>query len=459
MNPDLIEEELLIRYLDSSATDEDRRRALKLLLSSPQARARLVDLAGEMVNLTDHQKAYAEPNTDHLEETTCTLESPSFSRAIQEEKIARLPGRWPGLLTRRRFAASLLLMAALLLGTIIFLSDVTLGLRSEPSMQLADYLGQLTIHHGDRDFKSPFRDLPRLTAGDMVESQNFLSWAEFKLDSSAILTVPVSSKIRIRSLSKERMELDVISGAVRVKSAPDDPFQFVIRSERFHVTTAGSEALVFDYSFSTGMIASFAGTVQVASHDQSQQVQVSPGWMASIAYNDSQLRLTPHPELVDHWSTLGMKPTELGTGMWKNATEPDQVKLLAAPKMYLNPDGTPHQIQEILLAVWRRPGTVTVKGGSRLIVTGRTAKPGPVSFTLRTHSDYGKLLDVFMKTIEPQSLAAPGTAWRVEIPVEEMSSTFRPGLNPLGSILFNISVFTNEEAGLEVSSVELKPPD
>ena len=458
MNPDSLEDDLLIRYLDSSATEEDRRRALELLLYSPQARARLVDLAGQMVHLTDHLQAYAEPNTDHLEETTCTIASQPVDVAISGKNIVKQPGQWPGVLRRRRFAASLLFMASLVLGAIALLGKPALRLQPEAGMQLTDYLGQLTVHHGDRDFKSPLQDLPRLTAGDTVESQNFLSWAEFKLDSGAVLTVPVSSKISIRSLTKERMELDVISGAVRVKSAPDDPVQVVIRSERFHVTTAGSETLVFDYNFSTGTTACFTGTAQVASHDESQQVQVNAGWMASVDYNDSRLRLTPHPKTINHWSTTGMKPTELGTGIWKNSAEPGQVKLLAAPKMYIYPDGAPHQIQEILLAVWRRPGMFRLEGGSRLIVSGRTAKPGPVSFALRTHSEYGKLLDVFVKTIAAQSLAAPGESWRVDIPVEEMSSTFRPGLTPLGSLLFNISIFTNDEIGLEVNSVELKPP-
>ncbi|MFM7594243.1 MAG: hypothetical protein ACKO85_20830 [Isosphaeraceae bacterium] len=131
---------------------------------------------------------------------------------------------------------------------------------------------------------------------------------------------------------------------------------------------------------------------------------------------------------------------------------------LTSPKTYSINDYKPHQIEEVMVAVWRWPGMVALKPGSRLIVTGKYQKASPITFSLRTHSDYGKFLDLFNKTVLPMQLAAPGQIWRVEIPVEEMQPIFRPGQNPLGALLFNISIYTNEPAGLEVNSIELKPP-
>jgi hypothetical protein len=217
--------------------------------------------------------------------------------------------------------------------------------------------------------------------------------------------------------------------------------------------------LVWDFNFTSAFAACFRGSADVASVDETQKVQVKPGWMASTEYQNKELLLIPHPEIIHQWSTLGMKPIELGTGTWKNAERPDEVKLLAGPKMYVYPDGTAHQMQEVLLAVWRKPGIVRLKGGSRLIVSGRYSKKSPVSFALRTHSDLGKLLDVFVKTERPENLAEPDQNWRVEIPVEEMKSIFKSNQNSLGSHLFNISVFTDEDVGLEINSVELIAPN
>lgn len=462
MNLDPHEYQLVVRYLDDSASDEDRRHARELLLRSPEARAYLLEVASQMVHLSDHFSAYLVMPEDDSDTISCRMETRpddnpanADAHAIKKSWLAGF-NNWTHL---RSLAASLLLIAVLLFSVFAFYRSPVGSVAPETVLQISDYLGQLTINHREENFKSPFGDQIRIAAGDTIESHNWLSWGELKLDSGAIVTIPVNSKILVKTLTQERMELDVIQGAVRVKSASNDPFQFVLRSERLHVTTSGSETLLWDYSFGGALAACFEGTAEVTSIDETQKVQVNPGWMATTEYQNTELRLSLHPKIVHNWSTQGMKPNELGTGIWKNAEQPGVVKLLAAHKMYIYPDGAPHEIQEVLLAVWRKPGMVRLKAGSRLIVTGRYTKKSPVSFALRTHSDYGKLLDLFIKTKAPETLAEPGKTWRVEIPVEEMKSTFRPDQNPLGSLLFNISVFTNDEVGLEVNSVELKAPN
>jgi hypothetical protein len=461
MNPDPFDYDLVIRYLDDSASEDDRRQARELLLSNPEARAYLLEVAGQMVHLKDQYSAYLNTAEEDLDTLPCQL-PPQPSQLVEARK--QPVGRHLKLMFNkvdrlRLFAGSLLFIAVMAFTVFAFLNDSGKIRKLEISLQVVDHLGLMSINHQGKDFKPPFSENLRLSAGDTIETQNWLSWAELKLDSGAILTVPVNSKIHIRALTQDRMELDVISGGVRIKSPQNDPLHFVIRSERLHVNTSGSEILVWDINFNSALAACFRGSADAASVDESQQVQVKPGWMASTEYQDKELVLIPHPEIVHQWSTLGMKPIELGTGTWKNAERPDEVKLLAGPKMYVYPDGTAHQMQEVLLAVWRKPGIVRLKGGSRLIVSGRYSKKSPVSFALRTHSDLGKLLDVFVKTERPENLAEPDQTWRVEIPVEEMKSIFKSNQDSLGSHLFNISVFTDEDVGLEINSVELIAPN
>lgn len=459
MNHDPVDYPLVIRYLDASSSEEDRRRAREHMLKNPEARAYLLEVAGQMVHLVDHEAAYAATPCEVSGNITCSLEYQPVTEDAQEEKsVAK---QMPPILKypqRLKFIAGSLMLAVLLFLMFPYIRQADVAAEAEPSLQLSDYLGQLTVNHRHQNYKTPFRDLPPISTGDVIEAHNWLSWAEFKLDSGAILTVPVSSKIHIKSLTKDRMEVDVISGAVRIHAAKDDPFQFVIRSERLQVTTAGSDTLVWDFSFGRALAASFSGSADVTSNDGRLKAHIEHDQMATIGYDDQDFRISGHPEIVHTWTTRGMSPTELGTGIWKEPTQPENVRLLAAPKNYIYADGTSHQLQEVMAAVWRRPGFVRLSGGSRLIVSGRYTKPAPVSFVLRMHSDYGKLLDLFIKTLPPEKLAAPGEPWRVEIPVEEMQSRFKPGRDPIGSLLFNISIHSYEEIGLEVNSIELIAP-
>lgn len=460
MNYDPVDHALMIRYLDPSSSEEDRRRACEYLLHNSEARAYLLEVASQMVHLVDHHKAFVALPFPHSTSEVCPIghlaAPPQVNELVPASQGSPVLLKFP---SRRNVAAGLLLLA-----TLIFTSALTEFRNSKPreaevpSLQVAEYLGELTVTSGQQRIKTPFQAGLRVKAGDLLESHNWLSWAELKLDSGPTLAVLVNSKVSIRSLTKNRMEVDVISGAVRVHSAKDNPFQFVIRSERLHVTSSGSDTLVWDFSFSRALAASFAGSADVTSADGTLRAHVEPDQMASIGYDEMDFEISGHPEIVHTWSSRGMKPVELGTGIWKEPAQPGSVRLLAAPKNYSYPDGTSHQIQEVMPAVWRRPGMVRLKAGSRLIVTGKYTRQAPVSFVLRTHSDYGKLLDLFIETIKPENLAAPGEPWRVEIPVEAMKSRFKPGQDPIGSLLFNISIYTDEEVGLEVNSIELIAP-
>lgn len=459
MERDPVDYELIIRYLDNSASDEELEKARELLLNSREARAYLTEVAAQMVHMIDRHKAYVELPDYLSKPLVCPLDLKTSKPSAKN--VANAHSKWTKLVTSQgsllAFASSLLIVASLLVSNFGVSRKSSTGVASMPSLQISDYLGEVMVSKDSVGFHSPFRENPRISAGDIVQSNSWLSWAELRLDSGATLTVLVNSRIRIKSLTKDRMELEIYEGAVRIKSAQDDPFEFLIHSGRLQVATSGSDTLVWDHNFVSALVASFSGTAEVSSVDGKKKALVEAGLMASINYGDEEFQIGPHPMIVHRWTSNGMTPLGLGTGIWKDPEQPGLVKLHASPKSYVYPDGKLHQIQEIMTAVWRSPDMVRLKSGSRLIVTGRNTKQSPITFSLRTHSEYGKLLDVFAKTIPVENLPAPGETWRVEIPVEEMESTYRPNQNSNGALLFNISVFSSEDIGLEVNSIDLIP--
>lgn len=450
MNGEPIDYSLVMNYLDDSTPDEDRRQAREYLLQSTEARAFLREVAGQIVHLIDQHSANMPLAGEFKGDAACVLVNP------EEKGVEKISGR----MMVPMLAASVLMIAGLLLAsfTIFRGSDALEGER--PSIQLTGYQGELSVSHGLERLKSPLQKLPRVYAGDSVESHSWFSWGELKLESGTVLTLMVNSRVNIKSLTRERMEIDLVSGAVRISAAKDDAMEFVVHSDRLSVSTKGSDTLVWDFNFMRAVAGCYSGWAEVtATGDEMQKVRVRPGEMASIGYNEAEFKVGPQPVVVNQWSSVGMSQVELGTGLWKEPTGPEQVQLLAAPKTYILKDYKPHQIQEVMVGVWRRPEVVGLKAGSRLIVTGQYEKESPITFSLRTHSTYGKFYDLFNKTVEPVQLAPAGRKWRVEIPLEEMQSVFRPGLDPTGSLLFNISIYSYEAIGLEVNSIELKPPD
>ncbi len=458
MDREPIDYALVMRYVDESASDEERRRARDYLLQSPEARAFLVEVAGQMVHLIDHRNSNL-PLSDMLSgPNSCTLQigenpGPVAIKTGGPEKIGSQG-------FRRIYAATVLAIAGLLLATFMIFRESGVVESPPRSIQVTDYRSELSVSHGSEKLKSPFRELPRVYVGDSVETHSWFSWGELKLESGSRLTLMVNSSVHIRSLTKDRLELDLISGGVRVSAMKDDPMEFVVQSDRLKVVTRGSDTLVWDFNFMRALAGCYSGSADVTgTGDEMQKVLVGAGEMASIGYNEAEFEVGPQPLVVDRWSSEGMNSVELGTGLWKKPTGPEQVKLLAAPKTYILNDYKPHQIQEVMVGVWRRPNVVGLKQGSRLVVTGKYEKASPITFSLRTHLTFGKFLDLFNKTVDPAQLAAAGQRWRVEIPLEEMQPVFNPGQDPTGSLLFNISIYSYEAIGLEVNSIELRPPD
>lgn len=460
MKPDPTNYDLVLRYLEDSSTDEESREERELLLKSPEARAILMELTGQMIFMIDRQNAFAELPDQRPEMLICPLDG--TDEDLDDDNLNAGPSFWamlwqiPKRLTA--LAASLLILATLAFSTVRFLQKSGGTAQQSPFLLVSDHMGDVTVSRGGQNFKSPFRELHRISAGDIIETNNWLSWAELRLDSGTSLTVLVNSKIWIKSFTKDRMEVEIFGGGVHIKSAKNDPTRFLIHSDRLHVATAESDMLILNWMMVRAVAGCYTGSAEVSSGDETQKVVVEPGWMASIQYDDT-FRVSRHPDPTYAWSTRDMTPAELGTGLWQKADQPGQVKLLAAPKTYNYPNGETLQIDEILAAVWRSSVKCMVKPGSRLVITGRYAKPGPVSFALRTHSEYGKLLDIFVKTLASENLAAAGETWRVDIPVDEMQPTFKPGNRPDGSLVFNLSAHTSEKIGLEVYSIDLIPPE
>jgi anti-sigma factor RsiW len=85
MNPDPFDYDLVIRYLDDSASEDDRRQARELLLSNPEARAYLLEVAGQMVHLKDQYSAYLNTAEEDLDTLPCQL-PPQPSQLVEARK-------------------------------------------------------------------------------------------------------------------------------------------------------------------------------------------------------------------------------------------------------------------------------------------------------------------------------------------------------------------------------------
>jgi hypothetical protein len=477
MSSDPVKYDLVIRYLDPYASEEDLQQARELLLNSPEARSFLLEVTRQMVFLQNRVEDSLELSFlgDTLGEfTNCHLRlQPSSVDTASSTQVSAASNQIPIWIRPFKTGSRVARYAALfpIILTLILAGNLFYQNRQKPILQggleatasdgilkITDYLAEVTIINGDQSVKSPFNDLPLIRENDVIQTPSWFSWIEFKTKSGTSLTVLASSRVKIRSLTKERISLDVFEGAVRIKSAKDDPMEFYIESERLKTTSVGADMLVWDFDFFPAMGACFAGNIDVESKDGTQKVVVEGGFRGIFDY-DTDLSIIPLPKINDSWTSQGMISQELGNGLWNDSNEPGKVKLLTSPKSYLLPDGSLQQINEILIAVWRKPDMVSVKDGSHLIISGKVTRKGPVSFSLRTHSEYGKLLDVFVKTIPADELPEPGQEWHVKIPVETMTGTYKPGQSVVGSFLFNIGVYTLDEIGLEVQSIDFKPPD
>lgn len=477
MSADPVKYDLVIRYLDPYASEEDLQQARELLLKSPEARSFLLEVTRQMVFLQNRVEDSLELSflSDKLGEfASCHLPlQPSSVDTASSSQVSAGSNQIPIWIRPFKTGSRVARYSALFLIalTLFFAGNLFDQNRQKPILQggleatasdgilkITDYLAEVSINNGNQLLKSPFNDPPLIRENDLIQTPSWFSWIELKMKSGTSLTVLASSRVKIRSLTKERLSLDVLEGAVRIKSAKDDPMEFLIESERLKTKSVGADMLVWDFNFNPAMGACFAGKIDVESKDGTQKVVVEGGLRGIIDY-DTDLSIIPLPKINDSWTSQGMISQELGNGIWNDSDEPGKVKLLTSPKSYLLPDGSLQQINEILVATWRKPGMVSVKAGSRLIISGKVTRKGPVTFSLRTHSEYGKLLDVFVKTIPADQLPEPGQEWHVDIPVETMSGTYKPGQSLVGSLLFNIGVYTLDDIGLEVHSIDLKPPD
>lgn len=160
-----------------------------------------------------------------------------------------------------------------------------------------------------------------------------------------------SSKIRVESLKRNWIEIELYGGAARTKSAKEDPIEFLIHSDRIHVATTNSNILIQNYLAASAVADSYAGEAEVASGEEKRKVVVEPGEMASIHHDDADFRVSRHPAPTHGWSSREMKPKELGTGVWNKLDQPGKVELLTAPKTYDYPNGQTLLIDEISIAV------------------------------------------------------------------------------------------------------------
>ncbi|MEO1984309.1 MAG: FecR domain-containing protein [Fuerstiella sp.] len=461
---DLNLEELIDRHLRSELDDSERERLTELLDSDPSARKKFVE--------------HAEWDTRFAETLRESTHSPRDADMLAAER-AKTDGQWASKPTflRLMLAAAAVVIVALSAGLIYQLGYPEGGIPetnniatqsrvSDESIARITGLSGSLIWTGDRG--QIVRDVKIGTelAGGTIEGMAPDSWFELQFNDGSTVMISGTSMLTFADLGQKQLRLR--EGRLSANVTP----QQVGKPMLIHTRSAVLEVLGTQFDVEANLAATMLnvseGKVRLRRLSDGSEVNVLAKHRVTTDTDDDLLPVLV-PGSVHAWkSQLHLKPENYGK--WQPATEQQLASLKAIPMI---PPKFPHITLYLAgLSIHRSDGSpVVVLPGSKFVVRGRLRSEANVYFGIRVTYPNGEFAGMFRGDLhEKQPLAAMDGNGSFEEVYDLQQFTIDPSVydrrdelaaSPDGLILDGVWVFTNTggPSGLEITEVELVPPD
>jgi len=457
-------EELIDRHLRGELDESDKERLAEWLDSDVDARKEFVE--------------YVHWDTQLAEALRERSDSPRDADTLVAER-AKTDGQWgskPTLL-RLMLAAAAVVIVALSAGLIYQRAypdggipetnnTTTRHLASDVSIARITGLSGSLIWTGDRG--KIVRDVKVGTklAGGTIEGMAPDSWFELEFNDGSTVMISGTSMLTFADLGQKELRLK--EGIFSANVAP----QPIGKPMLIHTPSTLLEVLGTQFeveaSLTSTMLNVTEGRVRVRRLSDGREVDVSAKHRV-IAEGSGDLTPQLVPESVNHWkSQLQLRPGCYGK--WLPATEQRAAAQQAIP---LVPRENPSVTLYLLgIPVSRSDGPpVVVRSDSQFVVRGRLNKPAKIHFGIAVSHVNGEFAGKFRGDLDGQQpISEPGEDGLFEVAYRVGDFTLDPcvrdrkqelAAKPDDLVLNGVWAFTHtgSPSGLEVSEVELIPPE
>lgn len=437
-------QELLLRYLDGNLLPEEEAQIAELLRCNPEARAFLREVAEQAVTVADVERVEERRRRE--------LEARQDWAGNRREALSLIGG------PRTRFARWPWAVAA---AAVVALIASVYFQRPSAEREIAKITGLSGSLQWTGDGGRVVRDLNIETelSGGAIEGMAPDSWFELEFNDGSTVAISGNSMLTFSDYGQKKLYLKEgnVSGNVKPQPA-GKPMLIYTRSAMLEVLGTQFEV---EARLSATMLSVSEGKVRVKRLSDGSTVDV-PAKHRVIAAADREMSPVLVPDSVNRWiSQLHLGPD--GTqGKWSPKTDEEDAKLRAVPF-------TTHlgkTIYTAALGVSRgdKP-PVILQPTSRFRVRGHIASTHKVYFGVMVRHTGGEFAGNF-QTIRPAVEFQSGQDFEVILHLRDFR--LDPSLiemkNKLPSAPFHLVVESmwchtmDEQAGLEVTEVELIPP-
>lgn len=436
MTPDPSLDQELLRLLDGRVTAPERERLNELLLRSPEARARLRDLAEQAILIADVERA-----TAHL--------------PIRKESSRQ--ARRPWLLWNWGLATAVLV--AVLLGGWAWRQFRENQNRNMARVVKVAGAGSYLATLGQAEQEL----LPdtRLRTGDVIETRSCDSWIEIELRDGTHLTIAGQSALRVLEPESGIPRLHLLRGNLWSTPAAQPTGNLL----KVQTPTAVLDARHAQFDAQATPIETILrvnqGVTRVTRARDGAVAEVPAGSQASITLTaNNPFNVPPQPAPVTAWACNAHGSPEIILGRWLPGTALAPARLAAVPLLWPIPDQPPLTLHVAGLSVLRTGGSpVLLQANSRILFRGQTDRPQTVRFGFSTQRMRGVFAGKFELDVPAPALGTPGQPWEINRPIGDFLP-IQPHLaqHPAGLELYDLYALTlHEDAGLEIHHVEVVP--
>jgi len=435
--------ELILRYLDGNLLPEEHARFAESLRSDPEARAFLREVAEQAVTVADMERVEQRRQKELEARQDWAGEKHRRFGQIKQPQRRFTEWSWTA-------AAAIIVLAA----SIYFLRPGA----EQPIAKVTGSNGSLQwTGNGGRVFHE--LSVGTELAGGTVEGMTPGSWFELEFEDGSTVTISGNSTLTFSDYGQKKLYLKEGSVSGNVKPQPaGKPMLIYTRS-------AVLEVLGTHFEVEAGLAVTILnvgkGKVRVKRLSDGVTVEVSARHRV-IAAADQQMVPVPTPEASSQWnSQLHLGPD--GTyGKWSPETDTQDAKLGAIP--YTIPEGITIYTAAFVVLRGDKP-PVILQPDSILRVRGHIASRNEVYFGITVRQPEGEFAGRF-QTIRPAVEFPGGRDFEVLLKLRDfrLDPSLAEMKDKLPSIPFDLVVETiwchtlDQQAGLEISELELLPP-
>lgn len=303
-------------------------------------------------------------------------------------------------------------------------------------------------------------------AGGTIEGMAPDSWFELQFNDGSTVMISGTSMLTFADLGQKELRLREGTFSANVMPQPNGK-PMLIHTPSTLLKILGTQ---FDVkaNLASTMLNVTEGKVRMKRLSDGREVDV-PAKHRVIAEGSGELSLQSLPESVDHWnSQLHLKPGSYGK--WLPAMQGRAAVQKAIP--LVPPDNPNATLHLLAISVSRHNDPpVVVRPDSRFVVRGRLDKPARVYFGIAVSDSAGEFAGKFRGDFaEKQPMSKPDKNGEFEVVFRIRDFTLDPcvrdreqdlAVRPDDLVLGSVWVFTHtgSPSGLEVSEVELLPPE